>query len=114
MIRGLGHGAIMIGGQWIQVGLPHAGETAEITIEAGTYQMSGFLDRRQSRRCWQQRQPLQPSASVWLAVFAVARQDVIAEQCRNPGMRLLAAVQLQPFFIREVEAGSHDDPGLRV
>src|SRR6516164_7596014 len=30
-------GAIMIGGQRIQVGLPHAGQTAEITIESDTY-----------------------------------------------------------------------------
>jgi len=29
----------MIGGQRIQVGLPHAGETAEVTIEAGTCQI---------------------------------------------------------------------------
>jgi hypothetical protein len=33
-------GAIMIGGQRIQVGLPHAGKTAEITIESGTYQIT--------------------------------------------------------------------------
>jgi transposase InsO family protein len=33
-------GAIMIGGQRIQVGLPHAGKTAEITVEADTYQIS--------------------------------------------------------------------------
>jgi hypothetical protein len=33
-------GAIMIGGQRIQVGLPHAGKTAEITIETDTYQIS--------------------------------------------------------------------------
>ena len=33
-------GAIMIGGQRIQVGLPHAGKTAEITIEADTYQIT--------------------------------------------------------------------------
>ena len=31
------HGAIMIGGQRIQVGLPHAGQTAEITIGSDTY-----------------------------------------------------------------------------
>jgi transposase InsO family protein len=30
-------GAIMIGGQRIQVGLPHAGKTAEITVESDTY-----------------------------------------------------------------------------
>jgi len=30
----------MIGGQRIQVGLPHAGKTAEITIEADTSQIS--------------------------------------------------------------------------
>ena len=30
----------MIGGQRIQVGLPHAGKTAEITIEADTFQIS--------------------------------------------------------------------------
>jgi transposase InsO family protein len=30
-------GAIMIGGQRIQVGLPHAGKTAEVTIEADTF-----------------------------------------------------------------------------
>jgi len=33
-------GAIMIGGQRIQVGLPHAGKTAEITIESDTYQIT--------------------------------------------------------------------------
>jgi|SRR5215470_12879288 len=33
-------GAIMIGGQRIQVGLPHARETAEVTIGADTYQIS--------------------------------------------------------------------------
>jgi hypothetical protein len=33
-------GAIMIGGQRIQVGLPHAGKTAEITIETDTYQIT--------------------------------------------------------------------------
>lgn len=27
----------MIGGQRIQVGLPHAGKTAEVTVEAGTF-----------------------------------------------------------------------------
>jgi hypothetical protein len=30
----------MIGGQRIQVGLPHAGKTADITIEAGTFQIT--------------------------------------------------------------------------
>jgi plastocyanin len=30
----------MIGGQRIQVGLPHAGKTAEITIEPDTYQIA--------------------------------------------------------------------------
>jgi len=30
----------MIGGQRVQVGLPHAGKTAEITIEADTYQIT--------------------------------------------------------------------------
>ena len=30
----------MIGGQRIQVGLPHAGKTAEITIESDTYQIA--------------------------------------------------------------------------
>jgi hypothetical protein len=30
----------MIGGQRIQVGLPHVGKTAEITIEADTYQIT--------------------------------------------------------------------------
>jgi hypothetical protein len=30
----------MIGGQRIQVSLPHAGKTAEITIEADTYQIT--------------------------------------------------------------------------
>jgi hypothetical protein len=30
----------MIGGQRIQVGLPHAGKTAEITIESDTYQIT--------------------------------------------------------------------------
>jgi hypothetical protein len=33
-------GAIMIGGQKIQVGLPHAGKTAQVTIEADTYQIT--------------------------------------------------------------------------
>ena len=33
-------GAIMIGGQRIQVGLPHAGKTAEVTVEADTYQIT--------------------------------------------------------------------------
>jgi transposase InsO family protein len=33
-------GAIMIGGQRIQVGLPHAGKTAQVTIEADTYQVT--------------------------------------------------------------------------
>ena len=33
-------GAIMIGGQRIQVGLPHAGKTAEITIEADAYRIT--------------------------------------------------------------------------
>jgi hypothetical protein len=30
----------MIGGQRIQVGLPHAGKTAEVTIETDTYQIT--------------------------------------------------------------------------
>ena len=30
----------MIGGQRIQVGLPHAGKTAQVTIEADTYQIT--------------------------------------------------------------------------
>ena len=30
-------GAIMIGGQRVQVGLPHAGKTAEVTVESDTY-----------------------------------------------------------------------------
>jgi hypothetical protein len=30
----------MIGGQRIQVGLPHAGKTAEVTLEADTYQIT--------------------------------------------------------------------------
>lgn len=33
-------GTIMIGGQRIQVGLPHAGKTAEITIDTDTYQIT--------------------------------------------------------------------------
>ena len=33
-------GAIMIGGQRIHVGLPHAGKTAEITVETDTYQIT--------------------------------------------------------------------------
>jgi hypothetical protein len=33
-------GAIMIGGQRIQVGLPHAGKTVEITAQADTYQIT--------------------------------------------------------------------------
>src|SRR5215472_12398661 len=33
-------GSIMIGGQKIQVGLPHAGKTAEVTVEADTYQVT--------------------------------------------------------------------------
>ena len=33
-------GAIMIGGQRIQVGLPHAGKTVEVTVEADTYQIT--------------------------------------------------------------------------
>jgi hypothetical protein len=33
-------GAIMIGGQRIQAGLPHAGKTAEITIGSDTYQIT--------------------------------------------------------------------------
>jgi hypothetical protein len=33
-------GAIMIGGQRIQVGLPHAGKTAEVTVESDTYQIT--------------------------------------------------------------------------
>jgi len=33
-------GAIMIGGQRIQVGLPHAGKTTEITIESDTHQIT--------------------------------------------------------------------------
>jgi len=33
-------GAIMIGGQRIQVGLPHAGKTADVTIDADTYQIT--------------------------------------------------------------------------
>ncbi len=30
----------MIGGQKIQVGLPHAGKTAEVSAEADTYQVT--------------------------------------------------------------------------
>jgi hypothetical protein len=33
-------GAIMVGGQKIQVGLPHARKTAQITVEADTYQIT--------------------------------------------------------------------------
>jgi hypothetical protein len=33
-------GAIMIGGEKIQVGLAHAGKTAEITVEADSYQIT--------------------------------------------------------------------------
>jgi len=33
-------GAIMIGGQKIQVGLTHARKTAEVTVEADTYQLT--------------------------------------------------------------------------
>ena len=33
-------GAIMIGRQRIQVGLPHAGKSVEVTVEAGTYQIT--------------------------------------------------------------------------
>ena len=33
-------GAIMIGGQKIQVGLAHARKTAEVSVEAGTYQVT--------------------------------------------------------------------------
>ena len=33
-------GAIMIGGQRIQVGLSHARKTAEVTVEADTYQVT--------------------------------------------------------------------------
>ena len=32
-------GAIMVGGQRIQVGLPHAGKTADVTIQPDTYQI---------------------------------------------------------------------------
>jgi hypothetical protein len=32
-------GAIMIGGQRIQVGLPHAGKTVKVTVEPDTYQI---------------------------------------------------------------------------
>jgi hypothetical protein len=30
----------MIGGQRIQVGLPHAGKTVEVTVESDTYQIT--------------------------------------------------------------------------
>jgi hypothetical protein len=33
-------GAIMIGGQKIQVGLAHARKTAEVSVEADTYQVT--------------------------------------------------------------------------
>jgi hypothetical protein len=33
-------GAIMVGGQRIQVGLPHSRNTADITVEAVTYQIT--------------------------------------------------------------------------
>ncbi len=33
-------GAIMIGGQRIQVGLPHAGKTVAVTVETDTYQIT--------------------------------------------------------------------------
>lgn len=33
-------GAIMVGGQKIRVGLARARKTAEVTVEAGTYQIS--------------------------------------------------------------------------
>lgn len=33
-------GAIMIGGQRIQVGLPHAGKTAQVTVETDTHQIT--------------------------------------------------------------------------
>ena len=33
-------GTIMIGGQRIQVGLPHAGKTADVTVESDTYQIT--------------------------------------------------------------------------
>jgi hypothetical protein len=33
-------GAITVGGQKIQVGLAHARKTAEVTVEAGTYQIT--------------------------------------------------------------------------
>jgi hypothetical protein len=33
-------GSIMIGGQRIQVGLPYAGKTAEVTVETATYQIT--------------------------------------------------------------------------
>jgi hypothetical protein len=35
-----GRGAIMIGRQRIQVGLPHAGKTADVTIETNTYHIA--------------------------------------------------------------------------
>ncbi len=33
-------GAVMIGGQRTQVGLPHAGKTAEVAMESDTYQIT--------------------------------------------------------------------------
>ena len=33
-------GAIMIGGQRIQVGLPHAGKTVQVTVETDTFQIT--------------------------------------------------------------------------
>src|SRR5215813_11860288 len=33
-------GAIMIGGQRIQAGLPHAGKTVQVTVESDTYQIT--------------------------------------------------------------------------
>jgi hypothetical protein len=33
-------GALMIGGQRIQVGLPHAGKTVEVTVETDTHQIT--------------------------------------------------------------------------
>ena len=33
-------GAVMVGGQQIQVGLAHARKTAEVTVEADTYQIT--------------------------------------------------------------------------
>jgi hypothetical protein len=30
----------MIGGQRIQIGLPHAGKTVEVSVEPGTYQVT--------------------------------------------------------------------------